>query len=195
MEKTTVVSFVGIMALFLVVEYLTYNYLNHGYTQVPKADSDFKGRGYFSQNLQNYTIFMKKTLTKGFVEINNSSKIFNDKTFNILFWTDSFHGVSWAMEGAEPFQTCQYKNCYGTTDETQYNSSDAILFHMRFLRRFPMYRFPHQKWIMHVLESPAYKFAYLRFNGIFNATWTYNNLENLTYGPITVMKPQWWSIC
>lgn len=83
------------------------------------------------------------------------------------------------MQGSKPFETCQYSNCFGTMDKKQYATSDALLFHMVFLRGFPKPRLANQKWIMHIRESPYQQGSYKRFNNVFNTTWTYHRKSDI----------------
>lgn len=107
-------------------------------------------------------------------------KIINHDTINhkpkykILYWTDHYNGRRWFGDG-HVFDQCEYSNCESTSDRSQYNSSEAVLFHMKFIGRTPLpsHRQPHQHWIMHIFESQALEGSYYRYNGLFNATWTF----------------------
>ena len=101
------------------------------------------------------------------------------KQFKILAWTGSRYGQDWNMTGTKPFETCKYSNCYGTTDKNEYNSSDVILFQMRMINAFPKHRFPFQKWVMHMHESPMWEKSYSKWNNLFNATWTYKRTSDI----------------
>ena len=108
------------------------------------------------------------------------------KPFKILGWTGSKYGDDWQMKGSQPFQTCKYSNCYGTTDKNQYNSSDVILFMLRSnfmpIVGFPNHRFSFQKWVIHESESPMWEKVVGNMwqrNNIFNVTWTYSKTSDI----------------
>ena len=99
-------------------------------------------------------------------------------TFKLLFWTGSYYDrKKWFGLGKNFFSSCQYTNCISTNDRKQLLSSDAVLFHRK--RKLPDIRLPHQKWIMHVFESPAYPINYTKYNGVFNSTWTYDHTSDI----------------
>jgi alpha-1,3-fucosyltransferase len=53
---------------------------------------------------------------------------------------------------------CKYSNCIITSDKTQLNTSDALLFHLRDINidEVPKYHIPHQKWVLFNMEPPIY---------------------------------------
>ena len=92
----------------------------------------------------------------------------------ILAWTNSIYGRDWQVNGSKGFEQCTFKNCVITTNHSDYNTSDAVIFNVLFHVGFPKYRFQHQKWIMHIHENPIkHNDNYGRFNNLFNATWSY----------------------
>lgn len=108
------------------------------------------------------------------------------KIYKILYWTETFGSKGpakhWFGLGSDAFSSCRYDNCFSVTKgEAEYNTSDAVLFHMRFLtnKTFPTYRFSQQKWIMHIIEPPSYEPDYSKYNGLFNATWTYHRKSDI----------------
>ena len=140
-----------------------------------------------------YSLMISKPLKKKspIIQVQKNQFIISDDTnilrkdfFKVLFWTNHFSGPAWFGEGQKPFLKCQYKNCMSTADHSQYNKSDAVLFHMRFLHKLsskslPTYRHSTQKWIMHIFESQAYEPSYTIYNGLFNATWTFKHNSDI----------------
>ncbi|XP_025833212.1 alpha-(1,3)-fucosyltransferase C-like [Agrilus planipennis] len=101
----------------------------------------------------------------------------------ILYWTkmfdreDFYYGL-----GYEPFQNCEYKNCFTTSNKNQMDIRDfnALVFHG------PLYDFKengkpwarsnHQRYVFANLESPETYNTNLNYaNGFYNWTMTYRN--------------------
>ena len=103
-------------------------------------------------------------------------------TFKILYWTlSSGRQQNWFGSGQEPFRHCNFSNCELTANKEELNGSDAVLFYMYYLDSFPEHRFPWQKWIMKIHESPINEDHrdYARYNNVFNATWTYSSKSDI----------------
>ena len=111
------------------------------------------------------------------------NQTYDGKLFKILFWTRSYHDDhrEWFGVGHEPFQRCKYCNCYTTNQMKDITTSDAILFHMIFtsIHKMPSYRKADQIWIMHTGESPAPRTDFRKYDGLFNATWTYDRTSDI----------------
>lgn len=126
-------------------------------------------------------------------ESNNTMKKQKDN-FQILYWTKSYYQYDgdWFGLGNDPFKLCQYSNCIGISDRSRYDSSDVVMFHIPFTHyEMPGYRFIHQKWIMQNWEPPPYSYVnFVRYNGLFNATWSYNTKSDIvsTYGRKKAVK-------
>ncbi|XP_013393546.1 alpha-(1,3)-fucosyltransferase C-like [Lingula anatina] len=98
----------------------------------------------------------------------------------ILLWNSFWDMPGWGIGlGGEPFQRlrCPVKNCQISEDRSRLNESDAILFHIHQLKADdrPRFRFPHQRWVFWMLESPgwSHNYQYQKWNGLFNWTMTY----------------------
>ena len=104
-------------------------------------------------------------------------------TYKILYWTGSSRGPrsprNWFGLGTKPFDKCAYKNCILTGNRSEYNSSDGVLLYMRYAKPLPKYKYPWQKWIMRIHESPANEKDYTEYNNVFNATWTYHTKSDI----------------
>ncbi|XP_014672076.1 PREDICTED: alpha-(1,3)-fucosyltransferase C-like [Priapulus caudatus] len=96
----------------------------------------------------------------------------------ILFWTPMFRARDWDVGvGRRAFDRCAERRCETVVDRALLLSSDAVLFHMRDVRRgdVPAARSPRQKWVFALKESPWYSWAH-RFTELrdaFNWTMTY----------------------
>ena len=105
------------------------------------------------------------------------------RIFKILYWTSSnlkyYKNDNWLGVGKDLFKSCKFSNCLATTNKQELLTSDAVLFHLEFLKSFPTVRLPDQKWIMHILESPINVDNYHQYNGRFNATWTYDRASDI----------------
>ena len=102
------------------------------------------------------------------------------RIFKILYWTRHNKGKGkWFGVGSDAFKTCKFTNCLVTDDKDELLTSDALLFHMKYVNSFPTVRLPDQKWIMHIRESPINKGNYSRYNGMFNTTWTYDRTSDI----------------
>ena len=100
------------------------------------------------------------------------------RIFKILYWTRDNKG-KWFGVGSDAFKTCKFTNCLATGDKKELLTSDAVLFHLKYVNSFPTVRLPDQKWIMHIRESPINKGNYYRYNGRFNTTWTYDRTSDI----------------
>lgn len=128
-----------------------------------------------------------------------SNDIFNQtKVFKILFWvngTSKSHTLGSTYFdmglGKQGFQNCYYNNCMTTSSRNEYQSSDAVLFHLwlvdkNFKKKLPKKRPTKQKWIMFIGESPemstwarGVQGSFKKLNGLFNATWTYHRKSDI----------------
>lgn len=100
----------------------------------------------------------------------------------ILYWTDAWGSKDFAIGfGSEPFQKCQYRNCYATDNRNLFplETYDALLFHAWHTNvtrcGIPPSRSPKQKYvIMHREPPPFSKVDALKSYGIYmNWTMTY----------------------
>ena len=78
----------------------------------------------------------------------------------ILFGNNFYSYHAWGIGlGNEPFQRlkCEVKNCEFTDNLADFNTSDAVLFHIHQLAKKPPHRFfLKQRWIFWMLESPGW---------------------------------------
>ena len=51
--------------------------------------------------------------------------------------------------------------------------------YMHYAKPLPEHRYPWQKWIMRIHESPANEKDYTEHNNVFNATWTYHTKSDI----------------
>ena len=103
----------------------------------------------------------------------------------ILRWT-KFYGKDWGVpQGSHIFKElqCPHQKCVVTDEKSEIKEADAVLVHMRDIHdpsQLPHYRAPHQRWIMHTLESPYHSEVNLtKFNGLFNWTSTYSDESDI----------------
>jgi hypothetical protein len=112
-----------------------------------------------------------------------------NKTIRILLWSSLYSKPDWFGLGAEPFQKCpdsMHKNCVSMNNRDMYNTSDAILVHMRAsdgyqrINELPKWRFPNQTWIVYIRESPVHaKMNYAPYNHVFNISATYKRSSEI----------------
>ena len=111
------------------------------------------------------------------------------KPVRILFWTSLYHHA-WRIHYHMDTECPAIKDkCYFTSDHSQYNDSDLVVFHMRNRYTLPTYRPRFQKWVFAIQESPMYT-AYRRIKKqrwLFNITMTYKRLSDVrwNYGECT----------
>ncbi|XP_063883307.1 alpha-(1,3)-fucosyltransferase C-like isoform X2 [Scylla paramamosain] len=98
----------------------------------------------------------------------------------ILFWNDDYYNKHFGFGfGREPFLVagCRVNTCTTTGDRTRYpiEEIDAVIWHFRSSdRSLPEYRSPHTRYVLWLMESPAYLFGDLQeYNNVFNWTFTY----------------------
>ena len=95
----------------------------------------------------------------------------------ILFWTTFFGHKDFEFGlGSAPFSHCSVPECRTTNDRSILNRSDAVVLHIRNLYAGdqPVHRWPHQKWIFYLMESPSLTPDILGgLAGKFNWTMTY----------------------
>ncbi|XP_031336628.1 alpha-(1,3)-fucosyltransferase C-like [Photinus pyralis] len=108
-------------------------------------------------------------------------KITDPMTKTILYWN-----VFWGKQdfyigfGAEPFRTCEYKNCFATNYKTfkPIDEFDAIIFHpptynLKYDGK-PNQRNERQVYIFHNMETPATNPPdFTNFNSFYNWSMTY----------------------
>ena len=114
------------------------------------------------------------TVEQGNISISSSKVETAPHVFTIIPYTRGFDGYS--------FKTCEYSNCVLTENKREnFNSSDAILFYLRYFNKLPTPRPPHQKWIAVTRESPIHCRIKPAWNDIFNATGTYSKRSDILY--------------
>ena len=91
-------------------------------------------------------------------------------------------------------KACKYK-CMSSSDRSAYNSSDAILVHMRDIsgrEALPNHRSSHQVWILVSKEAPVHEKSASLFRGLFNATFTYRQTSDISldYGHYELGRPE-----
>ena len=91
------------------------------------------------------------------------------KTKYILFWNEAYGDKNYGVCcGSQPFEVCEYKNCYMTNDRSYLNKSvdefDLIHFHQRSTSKhdLPKKRSPHQIYTHWMMESASYPFGFHR---------------------------------
>lgn len=109
----------------------------------------------------------------------------------VLFWTKWF---SLTYPVSNVFKNCKNPNCKFTTDKTYVYQADAVVFHARDFDSWdtPAVRFPHQRYVFLIHESPILTYHFLHgTNSFFNWTMTYRRDSDIfhPYGTI-VQKPE-----
>ena len=104
----------------------------------------------------------------------------------ILMWTTIYRRKS-TMQGGGRFSGCEYSNCIITTDRSDLDKSDAVIFHMWDLARhttkdLPPKRWPHQRWVLYGRESAVSANFTLYYDVEFNTTYTYKNDADVFFG-------------
>ena len=110
----------------------------------------------------------------------------NTGTKLILMWTNVYMKPPRESPGQDKFASCEYKNCYLTSDHNMLASADAVMFHMWNLRltkaaEFPPMRFPRQRWAVYGRESPQSAEMTTRYDGLFNMTYTYRSDSDIKF--------------
>ena len=106
----------------------------------------------------------------------------------INYITDSYHGKDWGYgEGSQGFETCEYKNCYTTRNQSKLLDVAAVMVNKNHLwqvkHKLPEKRLPHQKWFIRFNESPQFQMDYEPLKGRFNVTISYNSKKaDLLFG-------------
>ena len=136
-----------------------------------------------SDNYHNYSVIKNVNQNKD-----------SSANFKVLLWT-SFKAKTY--KGPSPqtsdYNRCKYKNCFETFNKTEIMSSDAVLFlvtHIGGTKKLPIVRNPKQKWIIHMRESPQFQPSYAQYNGVFNATWSYDNDSDIRWNHSHTI-PKW----
>ena len=111
------------------------------------------------------------------------------------FWGD----MTWEVGvGNTIFKNCPVNNCYFTNDMSNFETSDAVLFHVQDLAEYPhqIYkRSDKQRWIFFMLESPGYSsnmaYTHHPWRSAFNWTMTYRLDSDIPipYGNIRPISP------
>ena len=115
--------------------------------------------------------------------------VWNDYWKSQALWHKIFHDII--------YNKCPHSSCILTSEKSELESSDAVLFHLLDLHRdkyrVPQYRDPKQIWIAMSFEPPyIMNYAGLdfpRLNGVFNRTMTYRQDSDIvvrhgTFWPI-----------
>ena len=108
----------------------------------------------------------------------------NGRPIKMLYWTRLFGDMyDWEFQGAiekecpELSQTCEF-----TTDHTQYNDSDVVLFPIKKIYSIPKYRLRFQKWVFVTMESPVHACRNIsRERWMYNITMTYKRASDVTF--------------
>ena len=142
----------------------------------------------------------------------------SDDPIRILIWTPQQVSLYNFPLNDSVYATCNLpggKLCQNVADKKLYNTSEAVLFHMKGLypKDMPKYRLPHHKWIFYEFETPPNTWTHRKsadmnlVRSVFNITMTtypesdiYINrqlskctvndekLRNLTRNPINFAK-------
>ncbi|KAK5646397.1 hypothetical protein RI129_004861 [Pyrocoelia pectoralis] len=131
-------------------------------------------------------LFMAITLIVVFYKLNKypiqlKSTQRESGTKYILYWTSFWKFKDYKIGfGAEPFETCEYKNCFATNNRTlkPVEEFEAIIFHASIYNPKtagkPDRRNERQVYIYSNIEAPAYLSPnYAQFNSFYNWTMTY----------------------
>ena len=104
----------------------------------------------------------------------------------ILFWTTIYQNNS-TMKGNKRFRTCEYSNCAFTSDRSDIEKADAVMFHMYDLAKhtekdLPSKRWPHQRWVLYGHESAVNANFTTYYDVEFNMTYTYKKDADVFFG-------------
>ena len=93
--------------------------------------------------------------------------------------TPGLFGNTYAIEMGCPKLS---KTCEFSTDRTQYNDSDVVLFHIRSSYSIPKYRLRFQKWVFAIMESPIHTYRSMsQDRWLYNITMTYKRASDVTW--------------
>ncbi|XP_032785857.2 alpha-(1,3)-fucosyltransferase C isoform X2 [Daphnia magna] len=110
----------------------------------------------------------------------------------ILLWTKFFESDDFHIGlGSKPFMQCKTSGCCVTNNRNFFDTSAAIIFHIRDLdlKDMPPHRSANQRWIFFLQESPHHTPNILYdLNNIFNWTMTYRTDSDI-YMPYPVLEP------
>ena len=108
----------------------------------------------------------------------------NGRPIKMIYWTRlSGNMYDWKFQSAieegcpELSKTCEF-----TTDHTQDNDSDVVLFQIRRKYSLPKYRLRFQKWVFATRETPVRMFINMsQERWLFNITMTYKRASDVTF--------------
>ena len=108
------------------------------------------------------------------------------KDILILIWTTIYRRKS-TKHGDGRFHGCEYSNCVYTTDRSDLEKSDTVIFHMWDLAKhttkdLPPKRWPHQRWVLFGRESAVSANFSVYYDVEFNTTYTYKNNADVFFG-------------
>jgi alpha-1,3-fucosyltransferase len=109
----------------------------------------------------------------------------NKKTKVILFWNKWFGDSTfeYGLGQETPFKenNCPVTNCETTNDRQKLKESDLIVFHMRdSIDYLPPERYPNQRWVFLLYESPVHSPDFKIYNNLFNLSATYKLNSDFT---------------
>ena len=108
----------------------------------------------------------------------------NGRPIKMLYWTRLFGSLyDWEFQSAiERGCPKLSKTCEFTTDRTQYNDSDVVLFPIKTNCSIPKYRLRFQKWVFATRESPVNIHRNMsQERWLYNITMTYKRASDVTW--------------
>ena len=163
------INVVGTVAVILVVCGCLYLYFN-------------ENRLLFITSMSTASTEFKKPDIRGYIEKRLNAINTRTSLFKIFYYTPFYSYETWFGLGSRPFTKCMYKNCFTSLNQSERNSSDAVLVSMRHLmkKNLPEFRNSHQLWVFVMFESPMHRFqSYSPYNGFFNITLTYKRSSDI----------------
>ncbi|XP_003745167.1 galactoside 3(4)-L-fucosyltransferase-like [Galendromus occidentalis] len=109
------------------------------------------------------------------------NEIFPKRTqgnFSVLLWTRK--SVNIDLSALDP-KSCEYQNCFFSSDREQLNASDAVVFNDSDLEAddLPASRLDNQRWVFYSREAPPTSKLTSAYNGIFNWTMSYSKKDDV----------------
>ncbi|CAK9302623.1 unnamed protein product [Gordionus sp. m RMFG-2023] len=160
------------------------NFIREDYKKISREKAFYSPSDNITKLISNQTRFESN--------ISLLTNVTYDKTKNIILWTAFHTDITWDIKdlGKAPFKDCEYTSCDISNNKSYFSNVDALLFHVRDIKGFPLNRSNNQIWIFFNMESPVHTYGNLTsYDYIFNWTITYLPQSDI-YNPYnsTAMK-------
>lgn len=101
----------------------------------------------------------------------------SDGNYSVLVWTKQRSGD---LNGSRS-DSCEFQNCYFTSDRERLNASDVVVFNDSDLELdgLPVGRNHNQLWVYYSREAPPTSKLTSAFNGLFNWTMSYSKKDDI----------------